>query len=117
MGKAGASIGSYGCSLWVKDPSFGYDGALFYTFPGISLATIVLTWFCMFGNNESSEVMEDFKNKLLDEDKDTHDDSFSAAAGFDVNLSPAGCRRAAGKYSSRTTIVVINYVPLLVLYQ
>ncbi|RHY34450.1 hypothetical protein DYB37_010057 [Aphanomyces astaci] len=54
MGKAGASIGSYGCSLWVKDPSFGYDGALFYTFAGISLATIVLTWFCMFGNNESS---------------------------------------------------------------
>ncbi|RHY37355.1 hypothetical protein DYB38_013094 [Aphanomyces astaci] len=73
MGKAGASIGSYGFSLWVKDPSFGYDGA-FYTFAGISLATIVLTWFCMFDNNEGSEVMdEEFKNKLLDEDKDTRD--------------------------------------------
>ncbi|KAF0774716.1 hypothetical protein AaE_001580, partial [Aphanomyces astaci] len=59
--------------LWVKDPSFGYDGA-FYTFAGISLATIVLTWFCMFDNNEGSEVMdEEFKNKLLDEDKDTRD--------------------------------------------
>ncbi|RHY28791.1 hypothetical protein DYB32_005701, partial [Aphanomyces invadans] len=43
-------------------------------FAAISLATIVLTWFCMFDNNEGSEVMDDeFKNKLLDEDKDTRD--------------------------------------------
>ncbi|ETV97948.1 hypothetical protein H310_09262 [Aphanomyces invadans] len=73
MGKAGASIGSYGFSLWVKNPSFGYAGA-FYTFAAISLATIILTWFCMFDNNEGSEVMDDeFKNKLLDEDKETRD--------------------------------------------
>ncbi|KAF0687467.1 Aste57867_20804 [Aphanomyces stellatus] len=73
MGKAGASIGSYGFSLWVNNPSFGYAGA-FYTFAAISLATIVLTWFCMFDNNEGSEVMDDdFKCKLMDEDKETRD--------------------------------------------
>ncbi|ETV94638.1 hypothetical protein H310_11632 [Aphanomyces invadans] len=88
MGKAGASIGSYGFSLWVKNPSFGYAGA-FYTFAAISLATIVLTWFCMFDNNEGSEVMDDeFKNKLLDEDKDTRV-SFSAVAGYAPSISPA----------------------------
>ncbi|KAF0691598.1 hypothetical protein As57867_017155, partial [Aphanomyces stellatus] len=72
-GKAGASIGSYGFSVWVNNPSFGYAGA-WYTFSGISLATIVLTWFCMFDNNEGAAVMdEEFKNKLMEEDKETRE--------------------------------------------
>ncbi|KAH9119304.1 hypothetical protein AeMF1_007919 [Aphanomyces euteiches] len=73
MGKAGASIGSYGFSLWVKNPSFGYEGA-WYTFAGISVLAIILTWFCLFDNNEGSEVMDDeFKAKLMEEDKEVRD--------------------------------------------
>ncbi|KDO26879.1 hypothetical protein SPRG_20421 [Saprolegnia parasitica CBS 223.65] len=70
MGKAGASIGSYGFSLWVDNPSFGYVGTWF-TFAGISVLTIVLTVFCMFDNNDEASVMDnDFKAKLAMEDDD-----------------------------------------------
>ncbi|CAK4101224.1 unnamed protein product [Aphanomyces euteiches] len=83
MGKAGASIGSYGFSLWVKNPSFGYEGA-WYTFAGISVLAIILTWFCLFDNNEGSEVMDDeFKAKLMDEDKEVRD-SFVAMKDVQV---------------------------------
>ncbi|EQC26754.1 hypothetical protein SDRG_15404 [Saprolegnia diclina VS20] len=70
MGKAGASIGSYGFSLWVDNPSFGYVGTWF-TFAGISVLTILLTVFCMFDNNDEASVMDnDFKAKLAMEDDD-----------------------------------------------
>ncbi|OQR97954.1 inorganic phosphate transporter [Achlya hypogyna] len=70
MGKAGASIGSYGFSLWVNNPSFGYVGTWF-TFAGISLLTIILTVFCMFDNNDDAATMDnEFKAKLALEDDD-----------------------------------------------
>ncbi|KAF4316159.1 hypothetical protein G195_009872 [Phytophthora kernoviae 00238/432] len=56
-GKAGAAIGSFGFSIWVENESFGYSGA-FYTFAGITLISIPLTWFCMFNNEQGIEEMD-----------------------------------------------------------
>ncbi|OQS07716.1 inorganic phosphate transporter [Thraustotheca clavata] len=71
MGKAGASVGSYGFALWVDNPSFGYIGT-WYTFAGISLLALIVTWFCMFDHNgESSELDNEFKALLAQEDMET----------------------------------------------
>ncbi|OQR86174.1 inorganic phosphate transporter [Thraustotheca clavata] len=79
-GKAGASIGSYGFSLWVDNPNFGYKGTWF-TFAGISLLTIILTIFFMFDNNDEASVMdEDFKAKLAGEGEDVRK-SFASELG------------------------------------
>ncbi|EQC31899.1 hypothetical protein SDRG_10417 [Saprolegnia diclina VS20] len=73
MGKAGAAIGSYGFAHWVKAPGFGYVGT-WYTFAGICLLTLLLTWFCMFDNNDGdmSTIDNEFKAKLALETNETH---------------------------------------------
>ncbi|KDO22217.1 hypothetical protein SPRG_12302 [Saprolegnia parasitica CBS 223.65] len=72
MGKAGAAIGSYGFAHWVNNPSFGYIGT-WYTFSGICLLTLILTWFCMFDNNDGdmSNIDNEFKAKLALENDET----------------------------------------------
>ncbi|KDO23947.1 hypothetical protein SPRG_22256 [Saprolegnia parasitica CBS 223.65] len=72
MGKAGAAIGSYGFAHWVKAPGFGYVGT-WYTFAGICLLTLLLTWFCMFDNNDGdmSNIDNEFKAKLALETNET----------------------------------------------
>ena len=76
MGKAGAAIGSFGFSIWVENPSFGYAGA-FYTFAGICLVSIPLTYFCMFENEQGFDEMDDeFYRKLNGADEVTRE-SFS----------------------------------------
>ncbi|TMW68175.1 hypothetical protein Poli38472_007847 [Pythium oligandrum] len=75
-GKAGAAIGSFGFSIWVEKDGFGYSGA-FYTFAGICLVSIPLTWFCMFDNEQGTEEMdEEFYRKLHNADAATRE-SFS----------------------------------------
>ncbi|KDO26881.1 hypothetical protein SPRG_20422 [Saprolegnia parasitica CBS 223.65] len=91
MGKAGASIGSYGFSLWVDNPSFGYVGTWF-TFAGISVLTIVLTVFCMFDNNDEASVMDnDFKAKLAMEDDDVRK-SFVSQMEEPINADAIGTK-------------------------
>ncbi|KDO17512.1 hypothetical protein SPRG_21860 [Saprolegnia parasitica CBS 223.65] len=91
MGKAGASIGSYGFSLWVDNPSFGYVGTWF-TFAGISVLTIVLTVFCMFDNNDEASVMDnDFKAKLAMEDDDVRK-SFVSQMEEPINADDIGTK-------------------------
>ncbi|KDO19028.1 hypothetical protein SPRG_15214 [Saprolegnia parasitica CBS 223.65] len=88
MGKAGASIGSYGFSLWVTNPSFGYVGT-WYTFAAISALTIVLTVFCMFDNNDDhSKLDSEFKTLLAREDAETRK-SFSDDPYVHVEATPS----------------------------
>ncbi|CAH0482868.1 unnamed protein product [Peronospora belbahrii] len=83
-GKAGAAIGSFGFSIWVENESFGYDGA-FYTFAGITLISILLTWFCTFDNEQGFDEMDaDFYQKLHGADDFTRKSFESVAKQIDV---------------------------------
>ncbi|KAG2771778.1 hypothetical protein PC129_g13945 [Phytophthora cactorum] len=89
-GKAGAAIGSFGFSIWVDNPSYGYSGA-FYTFAAIAAVSIPLTWFCVFDNTKGIEEMDaDFYLRLNGADDFTRE-SFSSLAkisdGGSVNLN------------------------------
>ncbi|OQR94010.1 inorganic phosphate transporter [Achlya hypogyna] len=87
MGKAGASVGSYGFSLWVEKPSFGYVGT-WYTFAGISLLALIVTWFCMFDNDDEPTKLDDeFKALLAREDMVTRK-SFSEDPYVAVQATP-----------------------------
>jgi MFS transporter, PHS family, inorganic phosphate transporter len=83
-GKAGAAIGSFGFSIWVENPSFGYNGA-FYTFAAITLVSIPLTYFCMFDNEQGMDEMDaEFYRKLNGADAVTRDSFSQIAEHHDV---------------------------------
>ncbi|KUF85374.1 hypothetical protein AM588_10000942 [Phytophthora nicotianae] len=92
-GKAGAAIGSFGFSIWVDNPSYGYTGA-FYTFAAIAAVSIPLTWFCVFDNTKGIEEMDaDFYLRLNGADNFTRESfnslaKISDAASVSMNMTP-----------------------------
>ncbi|CAH0482879.1 unnamed protein product [Peronospora belbahrii] len=76
-GKAGAAIGSFGFSIWVDNPNFGYAGA-FYTFAVISAISIPLTWFCIFDNTKGIEEMDAEFYRRLNGEEDFTRESFNS---------------------------------------
>ncbi|GAB9472085.1 hypothetical protein Gpo141_00009277 [Globisporangium polare] len=99
MGKAGAAIGSFGFSIWVEHEGYGYSGA-FYTFAGITLISIPLTYFCMFDNEQGFDAMDaDFEEKLNGADPMTRE-SFSDVPH--ARLSNAADSKSA-KYDNMST--------------
>ena len=71
MGKTGASIGTYGFSLWSSDAYLGMAGT-WYLFAAIAFLTILCIWFFTFDKNDEMSVMDDeFKAKLASESDET----------------------------------------------
>ncbi|CAH0492929.1 unnamed protein product [Peronospora farinosa] len=84
-GKAGAALGSFGFSIWVENENFGYNGA-FYTFAGITLVSILLTWFCTFDNEQGFDEMDaDFYQKLHGADNFTRESFSSVVKLYDLD--------------------------------
>ncbi|GAB9477995.1 hypothetical protein Gpo141_00015223, partial [Globisporangium polare] len=89
-GKAGAAIGSFGFSIWVEKPGYGYSGA-FYTFAAIAFVSIPLTWFCTWNNDRAFEEMDaEFYEKLNGADDFTRESFASVAkpADLEKNATP-----------------------------
>ncbi|KAF0688097.1 Aste57867_20258 [Aphanomyces stellatus] len=57
MGKVGAAVGSYGFSLSVQVPGFGFPG-VFFTFALLCLVAISLTFFCLFDNTDGPAALD-----------------------------------------------------------
>ncbi|CAK4502015.1 unnamed protein product [Aphanomyces euteiches] len=64
MGKVGAAVGSYGFSQWVQVPGFGFPG-VFFTFAFLCFVAIVLTWICLYDNNQGMDVLDSEFNALV----------------------------------------------------
>ncbi|KAG9402849.1 hypothetical protein AC1031_006390 [Aphanomyces cochlioides] len=64
MGKVGAAVGSYGFSQWVQVPDFGFPG-VFFTFAFLCFVTIVLTWICLYDNNQGMDELDSEFNALV----------------------------------------------------
>ncbi|KAF4039547.1 Sugar (and other) transporter [Phytophthora infestans] len=99
-GKVGAAIGSFGFSIWVDNPSYGYSGA-FYTFAAIAAVSIPLTWFCVFDNIKGIEEMDaDFYLRLNEADDFTREsfnslDKISDAASLNMIMTPDVYKKAS----------------------
>ncbi|KAI9981384.1 hypothetical protein PInf_009136 [Phytophthora infestans] len=99
-GKVGAAIGSFGFSIWVDNPSYGYSGA-FYTFAAIAAVSIPLTWFCVFDNIKGIEEMDaDFYLRLNEADDFTREsfnslDKISDAASLILIMTPDVYKKAS----------------------
>jgi PHS family inorganic phosphate transporter-like MFS transporter len=88
MGKAGASVGSYGFSIWSSENRLGMAGT-WYLFAAIAFISIVCIWFFTFDNNDEMYVMDnEFKAKLALEGDETRM-SFSKEVDMDQPLAKA----------------------------
>jgi PHS family inorganic phosphate transporter-like MFS transporter len=63
MGKAGAAVGSYGFSPLVQVDNFGFTG-VFYTFSGLCILSLPLTWYCLQDNDTKTfeEMDQEFED-------------------------------------------------------